>query len=79
MGKKIVEYINNVAQENGIQVSNDEDLFKNGVLDSIGFFVLLSFLEDTFGIEFLEEDMNPENFVSINSIIKFCKDRSNHN
>ena len=76
MEKKILEYINSAAQENGIHISNkDEDLFENGVLDSMGFFMLLTFIQDEFGIEFSEEDMKPENFVSINSIVKFCKDK----
>ncbi len=75
MEEAIIQYINGVADEKGTKVDMDEDLFANGVLDSFGFLMLLSFLQDSFAIEFEEEDMKPENFMSIRSIVEFCERR----
>jgi len=75
MEEAIIKYISGVADEKGIKVEMDEDLFQNGVLDSFGFLMLLSYLQDSFAIEFEEDDMKPENFMSIHAIIRFCESR----
>ena len=75
MNEKIEGYIAAVAKELGIEVSPKDDLFKNGVLDSMGFIMLLSYIQDEFGIEFSEEDMKPENFVNVDAIVVFWKNR----
>ena len=72
MKKEIYNYINDIAKEQGIIVTNSDDLFEKGVLDSLGFIMLLTYLQDSFGMEFGETDMKPENFMSIDAIVEFC-------
>lgn len=75
MEEKIKKYIEKVSKEKGIKINNDSDLFSSGVLDSLGFIMLLTYLQEEFGIEFSEESMKAENFVCINSIVEFCNNR----
>lgn len=75
MEERIKNYIESASMEKGISISHDTDLFSAGVLDSLGFIMLLTFLQDEFGIEFTEESMQAENFISIDSIVNFCKNK----
>ena len=75
MKEEINNYINGIAKEQGITVSDTDDLFDKGVLDSLGFILLLSYLQDSFGMEFDEEDMRPDNFCSIEAIVEFCSNK----
>ena len=64
----ILEY----AAGRGVTEVRDEDsLLKNNVIDSLGVFRLIAFLEDTFPLTVEESDMVPENFQSLNDIEKF--------
>lgn len=72
MKQKIKDYLDEIAYEKGVQYDELTDLFQNGMLDSMGFIMLLSFLQDEFNIEFTEEDMNAEYFNCLNSIMEFC-------
>jgi acyl carrier protein len=46
-------------------------LFKEGLFDSMGFVLLLGFLEESFGIKPDDSDLVEENFESINAITNF--------
>ena len=73
MKDTIIGYINGIAQEKGVQPGNSDDLFSCGVLDSLGLLMLLSFLQDSLGIDFCDDDIKAENFATIDSIIEFCE------
>jgi acyl carrier protein len=57
------------ADKNKIQ--DDSLIFKEGYFDSMGFVVLITFLEETFGITATDEDLVEENFESINAITSY--------
>ena len=46
-------------------------VFKDGYLDSMGFVLLIAFLEKEFKIETIDRDLIEENFESINAITNF--------
>jgi acyl carrier protein len=46
-------------------------VFKDGYLDSMGFVLLIAFLEEEFKIETIDRDLIEENFESINAITNF--------
>ncbi len=46
-------------------------IFKEGYFDSMGFMVLISFIEEEFGIKTNDSDLLEENFESINAISEF--------
>ena len=53
------------------EVKDDDSLLKTNVIDSLGVFRLIAFLEDTFPLTVEESDMVPENFQSLNDIESF--------
>jgi acyl carrier protein len=67
---QIREFIlENLASVKGItSFRDDESLMENGVIDSLGIFRLVSFLEENFGVRVGDEEINPENLKSVDSI-----------
>ncbi len=64
----ILEY----ASGRGVtDVKDDDSLLKTNVIDSLGVFRLIAFLEDTFPLTVEESDMVPDNFQSLNDIESF--------
>ena len=64
----ILEY----ASARGVaEVKDDDLLLQTNVIDSLGVFRLIAFLEDTFPFTVEESDMVPENFQTLNEIEKF--------
>jgi len=53
-----------------------QSLLGSGIIDSTGVLDLVMFLEKTFGIEVLDEDMVPENLDSISNIARFVERKS---
>jgi acyl carrier protein len=57
------------AKTKGInQITDEEVLTKNGIIDSMGIFRLVSFLEDTFKIRVGDEEITHDNLESIDAI-----------
>ena len=69
--KSVFNYIYDNAFSSKENITNDVLIFKNGFLDSMGLVLLISFLEETFGIQTSDADMIEENFESINAISDF--------
>jgi acyl carrier protein len=66
-----------LAASKGItSVSDDESLIDNGVVDSLGIFRLVTFLEETFGIKVGDEEISAENLQSINMIEQLVLSKS---
>lgn len=58
-----------LAAAKGInQVTDDESLIDNGVVDSLGIFRLVTFLEENFGVKVADEEISAENLQSIDMI-----------
>ncbi len=54
-------------------VSTDESLLHGGLLDSMGIFQLVAFIEGEFNIDVLDEEIIPENFETLNNMAAFIK------
>jgi acyl carrier protein len=52
-------------------IAPDQSLFEAGVLDSVGIFDLVTFLEEEFGLSVGDEEIVPENFESVKAITAF--------
>lgn len=50
---------------------HDEDLLAADLIDSLGITELVGFLETRFGIKVDDEDLTPDNFRSVDSIVAF--------
>lgn len=53
------------------EFDNSALIFKEGLLDSMGFMKLITFVEEEFDIEILDDDMIEENFESIKAISNY--------
>ncbi len=57
------------AKTKGInQITDQEILTKNGIMDSMGIFRLVAFLEDTFKIRVGDEEITHDNLESVDAI-----------
>jgi acyl carrier protein len=54
-------------------IAHDEDLLAADLIDSLGITSLVEFLEKRFGITIADEDLNPDNFRSVNAIVAFVE------
>ena len=69
--KNAVSEIHGWLQENvtgSREISEDEQLIENGVLTSLQTVELVMFMENRFGIMVEDEELNEENFGSVNAI-----------
>jgi acyl carrier protein len=59
----------NLAEPKGIaSFTDDESLMETGVIDSLGIFRLVSFLEEDLRVRVSDEEINAETLKSVNSI-----------
>ncbi|WP_435242568.1 acyl carrier protein [Streptomyces cucumeris] len=54
------------------ELADDYDLLAGGVIDSLGLLTLVSWLEDTYGLDVDVLDVAPDNFRSVAAIDAFC-------
>ena len=55
--------------------SNDFDLIKNELLDSMDYLSLITHVEDHYHVELQEEDITPENFRSVTTLAKVIESK----
>ena len=53
----------------------DEDLLAQRIIDSLGVVRLIASLEKAFGIEVIDEEVVPENFQSLNSLVEYIEQK----
>lgn len=77
--EKVMNYVleNTFADKEKIKI--DTLIFKEGFFDSMGFVMLLGFLEETFGIKSVDADLVEENFESVNAITDFVMNKQANN
>jgi acyl carrier protein len=54
-------------------LARHESLLEAGILDSLGLFQLIAFLEESFGVTIAPEDLLAENFQSVDRIETLVK------
>jgi acyl carrier protein len=69
--EKIRTYVLQAVYVDKEKIKNDSLIFKEGYFDSMGFMVLITYLEEEFGIKTNDADLVEENFESINAITNF--------
>jgi acyl carrier protein len=68
--------VEEIALGTGVEsVGHDEDLLAQDVIDSLGIVELVAFLEKRYGIKVGDDDLLPENFQSVNSVVAFVESR----
>ena len=76
--KEIRNYILQESLSDSNTIKDHTLIFDTGLLDSMGLLFLVEFLNDNFQIEVNDEELNPTNFESINSITTFLEKKLNY-
>ena len=58
------------------EIADDEDLIDTGVVNSLGIFQLVAFLEERFKVSVGDEEITPENFSTIERIERLVAARN---
>lgn len=72
---KIRGYIleNLLFSNDGAELPNDASLLERGIIDSTGVLEIVLFLEGEFGIAIKASEMLPENFDTVNNMVRFVQ------
>ncbi len=65
--------INNFMFGDGQGLQNDASFLESGIIDSTGILELVTFMEETYGIQIHDDELVPENLDSIVNIEQFLK------
>lgn len=68
MREKIYKFVKGMADEKGIIINENTDLFECGVLDSLGIVQFLVFLNEEAGVNLNFETMDSEKFRTFSDI-----------
>jgi acyl carrier protein len=59
----------------GTSLADDFPLLERQVVDSLGLFQLVGYLETEFGVEILDEELIPQNFGTIQDIARLIREK----
>jgi len=62
-----------VMSDDNFKLKNEDKIFELGFLDSMFALQLVGFIEEKFGVDVNEEDLDIENFSSVNNIAAFIQ------
>jgi acyl carrier protein len=66
---KVRAFVLEYAAGRGVtEVKDDENLLQTNLIDSLGSFRMIAFLEETFPLTIEDTDMLPENFQTLNAV-----------
>lgn len=72
MVKNITNFIvEELSMQRGATIAATDNLIQNHIVNSMGFIRLIRFIEDNYHITVPLEDLNPENFESVEKIITY--------
>lgn len=71
MEQKIIDFIQKIASEKGVEITRDTDLFANNVLDSMEIITLIAYIQEEFNVEFSAEDLQFDYFQTVDAILKW--------
>ncbi len=69
--------INNFLFGEADGLQDDASFMQSGIVDSTGILELMTFLETTYQIKIVEQEMLPENFDSVNRVASFVARKVN--
>lgn len=75
---KVKTYIEQAVHVDKEKIKSNSLIFKEGYFDSMGFIMLITFIEEEFGIKTSDVDLIEENFESINAITDFVSRKLQH-
>jgi acyl carrier protein len=77
--EKVRAFVLEYAADRGVtEVKDDEPLLTTNIIDSLGSFRMIAFLEETFPLTIEDTDMVPENFQTLNDVEIFIANKLGH-
>ena len=73
--EKVKKYIVEASLSDSSKINDDTQIFESGLLDSMGLLFLIEFLKENFNVDVNDDELNPQNFESINSIVAFVSNK----
>lgn len=71
--EKIRQYVIETTYASPEQIKDESLIFVEGIFDSMGFIMLINFIEETFGIKAKDSELLEDNFESINALAGFVE------
>lgn len=73
--KKLRDFIASELYKGGTpeELTPDYPLFEHHIIDSLGLLVLISFMEEQFGVVFEDHELTPGNFATIDAMAKLVE------
>ncbi len=71
--EEVRNYLKEASLSSGDSIKDDTMIFDTGVLDSMGLLFLIEFLNEQYQITVEDEELQPNNFESINNITDFIR------
>jgi acyl carrier protein len=68
---EIKQFIQKTSYLSEDQINNETLIFTQGIMDSMGFMLLIGYIDEKFSITAAEDEFVEENFESINAIAGF--------
>lgn len=75
---QIRDYVIETTYATPEKIKDETSLFKEGVFDSMGFIMLINYIESAFEIKAKDTELLEDNFESINSIAGFVYSKINN-
>jgi acyl carrier protein len=75
---KLRKFISETTFSDIDKIKEDTLLFEEGIFDSLGFLSLISFLNEEYGIDVTNDELNEENFNSINAIFEYIEKKKSN-
>lgn len=72
---KIRKYVMETTYASPELVKDDSLIFSEGIFDSMGFVLLINFIEETFHFKAEDNELLEDNFESINAMANFVKSK----
>jgi acyl carrier protein len=76
MEEKIKKFIIDTFMYGEGEIENDEQLFEKGIIDSLGFIKLLTFIENTFNVPIDMSEVTMDKFASVNDILATINEKA---
>jgi len=68
--------LDNFMMGSASEIPDEASFMDHHIIDSTGFLELISFIEESFGIQVDDDDMVPENLDSLNNIERYIQKKS---
>lgn len=74
---QIRQYVIETTYASPDQVKDDSLIFVEGIFDSMGFVMLINFIEETFHFKAKDSELLEDNFESIDAMARFVESKLN--